>query len=233
MIFFRQHAAKKIFALADIEQMTGLPKSHLQVERGRLVRHGVLRRLARQWYANPFAPPSIEEAAMVFRYPSYISLEYALAQEGVLSQTAFTVTLVTTKSPYTFHLEGTTLEYHQIARRLFWGYRFDGRANVALPEKALLDLIYIRHLKTGVLTATRLNSLLDDIYLEKLDRERLWSFAVRFGPPHAKQLTAVLAPRVDGPFKVAEPEDFKAARAGQRKGAREELRPASKHRSRK
>lgn len=191
--FFRRHVEKKIFALADIEQMTGLPKSHLQVELGRLAARGVLRRLARQWYANPFAPPSIEEAAMVLRYPSYISLEYALAQEGVLSQAPFTVTLVTTKLPYTFHLDGTTLEYHQIARRLFWGYRFDGRANVALPEKALLDLIYIRHLKTQELTATRLHSLFDDLYLEELDRERLWSFAARFGPPYAKRLTAILA----------------------------------------
>jgi hypothetical protein len=210
--FFRRHTEKKVFALTDIEQMTGLSKSHLQVELGRLVRRGVLKRLARKWYTNPFAPPLIEEAAMVVRYPSYISLEYALAQEGILSQTAFTVTLVTTKLPYTFHLDGATLEYHQIAKRLFWGYRFDGRANVALPEKALLDFIYIRHLKTRDLAAARLHSLLDDMYLEELNTERLLSFAAEFGPVYSAPLTTFLAPRVKGPGKAAGPEGLETAR---------------------
>lgn len=191
--FFRRYIEKKVFSFADLEQMTGLPKDQLQVELSRLVARGVLRRLVRKWYANPFAQPSVEEVAMVLRHPSYISLEYALAKEGILSQTAFTITLITTKLPYTFNLDGTTFEYHQIARRLFWGYRFDGRANVAWPEKALLDLIYIRHLKTRKLSAARLHSLLEDMYLEELDRERLWSFAAKFGPPYVRQLNTVLA----------------------------------------
>lgn len=191
--FFRRYIEKKVFSFADLEQMTGLPKDQLQVELSRLVARGVLRRLVRKWYANPFAQPSVEEVAMVLRHPSYISLEYALAKEGILSQTAFTITLITTKLPYTFNLNGTTFEYRQIARRLFWGYRFDGRANVAWPEKALLDLIYIRHLKTRKLSAARLHSLLEDMYLEELDRERLWSFAAKFGPPYVRQLNTVLA----------------------------------------
>lgn len=191
--FFRRYIEKKVFSFADLEQMTGLPKDQLQVELSRLVARGVLRRLVREWYANPFAPPSVEEVAMVLRHPSYISLEYALAKEGILSQTAFTITLITTKLPYTFNLDGTIFEYHQIARRLFWGYRLDGQANVAWPEKALLDLIYIRHLKTRKLSAARLSSLLEDMYLEELDRGRLWSFAAKFGPPYARQLNTVLA----------------------------------------
>ncbi|RPF49231.1 putative transcriptional regulator of viral defense system [Thermodesulfitimonas autotrophica] len=199
LAFFRQHQAKKVFALSDLEQMTGLPKGHLQVELARLVARGILRRLAREWYANPFAPPSVEEVAMVLRYPSYLSLEYTLSQEGILSQTAFTVTLVTTRPPYTFDLEGTTLEYHQIARRLFWGYRSEGRANVAWPEKALLDLIYIRHLKRREMDARGIASLLDDIYLEELDAARLWSFVQRFGEPYSRQLAALLKPRIAEP----------------------------------
>lgn len=191
--FFRRYIEKKVFSFADLEQMTGLPKDQLQVELSRLVARGVLRRLVREWYANPFTPPSVEEVAMVLRHPSYISLEYALAKEGILSQTAFTITLITTKLPYTFNLDGTTFEYHQIARRLFWGYRLDGRANIAWPEKALLDLIYIRHLKTRKLSAARLHSLLEDMYLEELDRERLWLFAAKFGPPYVRQLNTVLA----------------------------------------
>jgi predicted transcriptional regulator of viral defense system len=192
LAFFRRYIEKKVFSFADLKQMTGLPQDQLQVELSRLAARGILWRLGRKWYANPFAPPSVEEVAMVLRYPSYISLEYALAQEGILSQTAFTITLITTKLPYTFNLDGTLFEYHQIAKRLFWGYRFSGQANVAWPEKALLDLIYIRHLKTHKLSATRLHSLLEDMYLQELDRERLWSFAAKFGPPYVRQLKTVL-----------------------------------------
>lgn len=197
--FFRRHPEKKIFAFSDIEQMTGLPGGHLQVELARLAARGILRRLARRWYANPFAPPEVEEVAMVLRHPCYLSLEYALAREGILSQTAFTLTLVTTKLPYTFNIEGTALEYHQIARRLFWGYRFDGRANVAWPEKALLDLIYIRRLKTRAMDARGIASLLDDMYLEELDVARLRSFIRRFGEPYSGQLAALLKPRIAEP----------------------------------
>ncbi|MEW6573828.1 MAG: hypothetical protein AB1374_09385 [Bacillota bacterium] len=112
---------------------------------------------------------------------------------------ALTLTLVTTKLPYTFNIEGTVLEYHQIARRLFWGYRSDGHANVAWPEKALLDLIYIRHLKTRATDARGIASLLDDMYLEEIDAARLRSFIRRFGEPYSRQLAALLKPRIAEP----------------------------------
>ena len=53
--------------------------------------------------------------------------------------------------------------------------------SIAYPEKALLDLVHIRHLTGRRLTWERLRSLLDHMYLEELDRERLAAFAERFG----------------------------------------------------
>lgn len=193
--FFRRYAAKRLFSLEDLLQMTGAGRGTLLVELSRLVRRGVLERPARGWYANPLNPPSLDEIAMALRFPSYISLEHALSRHNILSQTAFAVTLVTTRPPYVYVCRGSRLEYHQVGRRLFWGYRFDGLANVAYPEKALLDLIYIRHVTNRHLTAERLASLLDDMYLEELDSERLLAFAGRFGPPVGEIAAQVLRDR--------------------------------------
>lgn len=181
--FFKRYNEKKLFSVEDLLQMTGARRETLHVQLSRLTRQGVVERVGRRWYANPFNVPSVDEIAMVLRFPSYVSLEQALSRHDILSQTAFAVTLVTTRLPYAFVCRGIRLEYHQISRRLFWGYVFDGRANVAHPEKAVLDLIYIRYVRNRELTHDRLRSLLDDMYLADLDRDRLLVYAGRFGGP--------------------------------------------------
>jgi hypothetical protein len=84
----------------------------------RLIHAGVITRAAHGWYENPFSPPSPEEKAMVLRYPSYLSLEYALSKQGILSQGAQTLTLMTTKLPYTYTTTQVVYEYHQIKKGL-------------------------------------------------------------------------------------------------------------------
>lgn len=118
--------------------------------------------------------------AMVIRNPSYLSLEYALSKHGILSQNVFTYTLVTTKLPYFFRTPDNIFEYHQVKRTLFWGYLWDGSVNTAEPEKALLDLIYIRSVKGRGLKDNALASLLDDMYLEDLDRKKLSLYSEKF-----------------------------------------------------
>ncbi len=199
LAFFRQYRAKKLFSLEDLLQMTAIRRDTLLVELSRLVRKGIVERPARGWYANPLSAPSLDEIAMVLRFPSYISLEHALSRYNVLSQTAFAVTLVTTKPPHTYLCRGQRLEYHQVSRRLFWGYRFEGGANIAFPEKALLDLIHIRHVAGRRLTAERLASLLDDMYLEELDHGRLLAFAARFGQPVQAVVNRLLGVPSRGP----------------------------------
>lgn len=190
MRFFQERRSKKLFSLADLSQMTDMEKPSLLVQLSRLEKSGLIERAARGWYKNPFSPPTPEEIAVTIRFPSYISLEYALARHSVLSQFPYTVTLVTTRLPYVLHTKQMVYEYHQISRRLFWGYRLHAGIPVAEPEKALLDLIYIRHLRTRALTARDLASLLDDMYLEELDSQKLADYAARFGPATGRALAA-------------------------------------------
>ncbi|TDA67764.1 MAG: hypothetical protein D9V47_09615 [Clostridia bacterium] len=180
MAFFRRHAAKKLFSLSDLRQLTATGDRALQVELSRLTGRGLVTRLSKGWYANPFNPPSAEEVAMVLRFPSYLSMEYALFKHGVLSQTVFTLTAVTTGYPGSFTVQNTVVEYHRISKNLFWGYETCDGVNLACPEKALLDLVYIRRSK-GRFSWEDVFSLLDDMYIEDLDREKLTAYMQRFG----------------------------------------------------
>jgi predicted transcriptional regulator of viral defense system len=177
---FRGNRGKRLFSLSDLVLLTGDRRSSLTVQLSRLVSSGVIERPARGWYANPFALPSDEEVAMIIRRPSYLSMEYALSRHGVLSQQARVLTVVTTRLPYTFRSGDTVFEYHQVKRSLFRGYRSEGEVLVAEPEKALLDLVYVRHVRGRDMARKALDSLVDDMYLEELDAMRLHQHAKLF-----------------------------------------------------
>lgn len=193
--FFRRNGQKKVFSFGDLAHMTGLVPEVLRVELSRLAKRGIVRRLAREWYANPFAPPSAEEAAMVLRSPCYISLEYALFAEGILSQAPFAMTCVTPKASRVFRpRQGPIYEYRRISRGLFWGWREVPQGSgvrYAWPEKALLDLVYVRHFASHELDRTALLSMLDDMYLEELDAARMRDFLERFESPWRKGMVGV------------------------------------------
>lgn len=186
--FFKQHKDKKLFSLSDLSQLTEEDKSSLSVQLTRLVKAGLVKRVAYRWYENPFAHPTLEEISMILRYPSYLSMEYALSRQEILSQAVYTLTLITTKLPYTYKTEDATYEYHQIHKTLFWGYKMEGSVNVAEPEKAFLDLIYIRYAKNRNVGTAMLKSLLDDMDVDEIDLEKLHAYSKRFPPKTRKIL---------------------------------------------
>ena len=141
----------------------------------------MISRVTRGWYANPFNPPSREEVSMILRVPCYLSMEYALSRQGILSQRASTFTLMTTQKPYLYQKGEVVYEYHQLQRSLFWGYKQDGDILVAEVEKALMDLIYIRIVRSKQLSIEQLHSLLDDMYLEDIDVNKLKKDVKQFG----------------------------------------------------
>lgn len=186
--FFKKHKEKKLFSLSDLVQLTGEDKSSLSVQLTRLVKAGVVSRAAQVWYENPFMPPSSEEVGMVIRYPSYLSMEYALSKHGVLSQAVYTLTLVTTKLPYTYRTDRAVYEYHQISQSLFWGYLREGTVLTAEPEKALLDLIYIRCVSNGELIMDGMASLVNDMTVYEFDLKKLQRYSKKFNSRTRKVL---------------------------------------------
>jgi len=180
--FFKKHNGKKLFSLSDLAQLTGISKSVLSVELTRLVKAKVINRAAQEWYENPFNTPSYEEVSMVIRYPAYISMEYALSKYGILSQSTYTLTLITTKLPYVFKTKQTVYEYHQIGKSLFWGYMKEGTILTAEAEKALLDLIYIRHNKNKEISSEGMASLINDMSIDAINLDKLRIYSKEFSP---------------------------------------------------
>ena len=80
--------------------------------------------------------------------PSYVSLHSALSYYGMIPEFVAHITSVTTVKTARFSNELGTFDYRHIKTELFWGYQSidsisQRKILVALPEKALLDLLYL------------------------------------------------------------------------------------------
>lgn len=78
-------------------------------------------------------------------------------------------------------------------RIVFRGYTKEGTVLVAEPEKAPLDLIYIRYVRGKYLERRSPDSLIDDMYLEELNSEKLLRYAGGFDGTTRKILSEFLS----------------------------------------
>ncbi len=95
-------------------------------------------------------PNAFETANLLVR-PSYVSLESALAFHGLIPEAVFAVTSITTARPQMHDTPLGAYIYRHVSPGIFWGYEervlsadCSLTALVACPEKALLDLAYLR-----------------------------------------------------------------------------------------
>ena len=105
--------------------------------------------------------------------PSYLSLEYVLFENNIITENVYTFTLVSTKKTATFKNEFWTFHYKSIKEEFFWDYYVymkDGFCFYkATPEKALFDYFYFK--KDFVFDEEYLNEL--RINRENVDIKRL------------------------------------------------------------
>lgn len=81
-------------------------------------------------------------------FPSYVSLESALGHYGIIPEAVFTTTSITTKKTFSFTNKSFgNFSYQKIKKEAFGGFITHRRNNIsfnfALPEKALVDWLYI------------------------------------------------------------------------------------------
>ncbi len=75
--------------------------------------------MKRGLYAFPDAlPPDLYVANKLYE-PSYISLEFALSYHGIIPETVYEITSVTTKSTRRFEAMGKVFTYRRIKREAF------------------------------------------------------------------------------------------------------------------
>jgi len=149
--------------------------------RNALRRHegrGLVERVSTKIYINrlnqQFSP---RDLVNVLRPESYISLESAMIEKGITSQSPSVLTCVTPGYPRSFRTKSIGIVYRKISRELYWGYEEKAtRYNkylIAEPEKALLDWIYL-------IRQEGLPTPFDELQLQFLSPAKLRKYAERF-----------------------------------------------------
>ena len=107
------------------------------------VHNGQLLSLQRGVYAKPEYNP--EELACVLQVPCYLSLEYVLQQAGVVFQYDSTLMAVSHRNRL-YEVDGHVIQYRQMRGELIADTRGvvnKGNINIATPERAFLDVLYL------------------------------------------------------------------------------------------
>jgi predicted transcriptional regulator of viral defense system len=146
---------------------------------------GLVERVSKKIYINhlnqQFSP---RDLVNVLRPESYISLESAMVDKGITSQSPSVLTCVTPGYPQSFRTKSVSIVYRKISPDLYWGYEEKAtRYNkylIAEPEKALLDWIYL-------IRQEGLPTPFDELHLQFLSPAKLRQYAQRF--PRTVQVT--------------------------------------------
>jgi predicted transcriptional regulator of viral defense system len=133
-----------LFTLKTLKDILAIKKeSTLFSVVKRLVKAGVLLKLEKNKYLLKDAKVSDFALANFLYQPSYISFESALNFYGILSQFPYEISSATTKKTAKKKFEGKIFTYTEIKKDLFWGYEKKDNFIIALPEKTLLDQLYL------------------------------------------------------------------------------------------
>lgn len=137
-----------IFTAADIRTLFGLSAVATIALFHRYKKQGFISQIKRGLYAFPDAlPPDVYVANKLYS-PSYISLEFALSYHGVIPETVYEITSVTTKSTRRFETLGKIFSYRKIKKVAYTGYDIQKQQGVsfyiAAAEKAFVDANYLR-----------------------------------------------------------------------------------------
>ena len=162
---------KRVFTLREMASMAGEARPATEMTLLRGARKGLVERVGNLWL-NMMDPPEPLEVALSLSSPSYLSFESALFRHNLLSQSPRgELTMVTSGRSHRFETPLGAIRFVHLKPELFFG--FDTR-RVAFPEKAWLDLLYIRG-RQG-----RKNLVSEEFYLKGLNRKSLTRMAKRF-----------------------------------------------------
>ena len=125
--------------------------------------------------------------------PSYISLETALSYYGLIPESVYALTSVSTRKTITFNTTIAVFNYRKVKNDLFFGYvieKHDSKVyKIASPEKAILDFLY---LKSDIRSYSDFEGLRINPgnFIEIIDRGKLFNY---LKPYNNKRLTAVIS----------------------------------------
>lgn len=162
---------------------------------------GYIKKISKLFYV--FSDRRIDEAENNFianklLEPSYISIESALRYYNLIPEIVFLTTSVTTRRTKLLKSPIGDFQYRKVKEKLFFGYRIINAGQIAYkiadPEKALLDLLYLRSdiKNENDIFELRINK---EVYREVVDQNKLRRYLEAFS-------SRVLSKKIDKLIKV-------------------------------
>ena len=115
---------------------------------------------------------------------SYISLQSALEYYGIIPEYVPVITSITTGRAEKITSKIGRFQFRHLKKELFWGYQEleisrDTRVFIALPEKSLLDLVYLTPQADNMeyLEELRLQNI------DKINKDTLMDYAKKYRTP--------------------------------------------------
>jgi predicted transcriptional regulator of viral defense system len=173
MLYSDLRKIKKIFfSYTDVAEILKVSEDSAKVYCNRFIKQNLIIRPKRDFYIlrekwENITLKQLMELANLVQVPSYISLTTALIYYGITSQVQQnfieSISVMRTKE---IDVESTVFKYFKIKRNLYSGFNKVENLFIAMPEKALLDALYL-----NVLGKYRLD--LNSIDFNKFDKEKL------------------------------------------------------------
>ena len=160
----------------------------------RWCRKGLLVKLRNEYYAFPEykqVPGFSRYVANRIYNPSYISLHSALSFYGIIPEEVIQLTSVSTLKTASFRNPFGTFHYQNVKTSIYFGYEIkmmqNGRGLLfAIPEKALLDLLYLNPYYKTEQDMEELR--LDEDYMQsEFNKERFSDYLTRIGSKALEQ----------------------------------------------
>jgi len=179
---------KYYYTVRDLGRVLDMPIDSLRVQLTRWSKIGILIRIAKGIYAPYGTEIDVLKIANQMYYPSYISFESVLSKYGILSQIPYTLTFATPKRTKKMILNYTEVEFTKLSDKYYFGYVFEDGVNIASPEKALVDCLYLVSKGKRILN-------IDELYLKNVDKEKLIEISKVF-PKNTKELIKGVVSRI-------------------------------------
>jgi predicted transcriptional regulator of viral defense system len=170
---------------SDIAAKLKLNPAAANMVASRLAKNGLLIHLARgRWALNEGINPLALPQALAAPYPAYVSLQSALFHYGMISQIPQVIYAVTVARTRRWSTSLGVVSLHQVAPDFFFGYEpLTNGVQIATPEKALLDILYLSP------NRSRLFARLPEVELPRnFSREKLRSMLAKIADPSRRRL---------------------------------------------
>lgn len=175
---------KPFYKLVDFEKIFRQDKITIQKSVERLVKAGIIKRLMKDIYVLEDKPQDLTKIAGLLYQPSYLSFESVLFKNGIINQPPFGATFATTRRSKKLELGNGEFWFSQIKPELWWGFDQQDGIFTASPEKAIVDMLYLKNLGQRLFDT-------DEWYLKQLDMNLLKLYLKKTGI--AEKNSAVIA----------------------------------------